>query len=128
MTTIIGVLAVCGFLISLYGFLVEQKFRQNPNYKPVCDINNRISCSKAFMSEYGKLFGVTNTLAGMAYYGLVFVLVILGFSNLLFYLTAIGVGASFFFAYLLIFKVQSLCLVCFATYIINALLFIFAFL
>ncbi len=127
MNMIVAVLSVLGFLVSLYGYFVEQKFRADPTYKPACDINDQVSCSKAFMSQYGKLFGVTNTIAGMAFYCLVFVLAILGFSQLLFYLTAMGVGASIFFGFLLIFKVQSYCLVCLATYVINGLLFIFTF-
>ena len=38
-------LSIAGFLISLYGFSIEQKLKTNPNYKPMCDISDRASCT-----------------------------------------------------------------------------------
>ena len=41
-------LPLIGFLLSLYMFIVERKPENNPSYKPVCNLSDRVSCTKAF--------------------------------------------------------------------------------
>ncbi|GAB6030067.1 hypothetical protein CHUAL_005748 [Chamberlinius hualienensis] len=45
--------------ISIYSFYVEWRLEMSPDHKPLCDISDGISCTKAFKSEYGKAFGLT---------------------------------------------------------------------
>lgn len=40
-----------GFTLSYYAYTVETAKEANKSYEALCDINDRISCSKVFMSE-----------------------------------------------------------------------------
>jgi vitamin-K-epoxide reductase (warfarin-sensitive) len=120
----IALVAAIGFALSLYGYFVERKIMENPAYKPACDLSDRISCSKPILSEYGKLFFVSNTLVGMAFYGLVFVLALLGLAYPIFLLSCVSLGATLVLAYILYFKVGSFCLICHAIYLVNIVLFV----
>ena len=119
-------LAVVGFIVSLYGFLIELWIKKDPTYKPACDLSDRVSCSKPILSKYGKLLGVSNTILGMGYYLAVSALALFGFMDLLILVTAAGALASVGFAYILYFKIKSFCLICSATYAINIALLIIA--
>ena len=54
------VLGVIGFLLSWYSYYAEKKFCRTRR-KMICDINDKISCTKAFTSVYGKTFGISNS-------------------------------------------------------------------
>lgn len=41
-----------GLVLSLYAYKVEISKENDANYTAICDINEYISCTKAFMSEY----------------------------------------------------------------------------
>ena len=68
MMFVIVLLAVLGFGISLYTYITEQKVKLNPEYKPVCDLSDRISCSKPMKSQYANIFFLSNA-AGYALAG-----------------------------------------------------------
>ncbi len=122
MITIIFILAVIGFCISLYTYLLEKKVKQNPGYKPVCDISDKISCTKPMKSAYANIFYISNALVGMVFYAVMAVGAFLNLHQLLFILACIGCIGSIVLAYFLFFKVKSFCLLCTSLYIINALL------
>ena len=124
---LLEILAVIGFLLSLYAFYVEKKFEANNKYHAACDINDRVSCTKAFKSKYGHTFGISNSIFGMIFYVIVFVLLFMNFTNIVFYLSTLSLLGSIYLAYILYFKVKSFCLVCNAIYIVNILLFVFSF-
>ncbi len=127
MNFVIILLAAVGFAISLYGYFVEEKVKADSSYKPICDISEQVSCSKAFSSQYGKLLGFTNTVAGMIFYAAVLLLTIFGYDQLVFYSSVAACAASVGLAYILFFRVKSYCLVCTAIYAINILLLIFSY-
>lgn len=116
------VLACIGFALSLYASIVEKKLKDDPAYKPACDISDRISCSKVATSSYANLFFVSNALAGMLFYALVIILTVFDYERLLMIVLVCGALMSIYLAYILYAKIKSLCLVCTATYIINAAL------
>lgn len=118
----ITILAILGLVVSAYAVYLEKKVKADPNYKPLCDIFDKISCSKPIVSLYGKIFGVSNALLGILYYMTILILSLLGQKQLLLYLALAGVAVSFFLAYILCTKIKTFCLVCVTTYIINGLL------
>lgn len=118
--------AALGLVVTGYGLYVEKQLKDNVQYKPMCDISDMISCSKPINSAYGKHFGIPNIILGMIFYASMIVLSMLGFTTLVQLGAAVGLIATFYFAYILYFKVQSLCLICTTTYVINILLFIAA--
>lgn len=47
------ILSLFGLLVALYSYYVKVSYYKNPTkYKAVCDINERISCTKVLISEY----------------------------------------------------------------------------
>ncbi len=120
------IVSIIGLLLSLYSCYVEIKSK-NKNYKAVCDINNKISCTKAFNSHYGKTFGISNSFYGMIFYIIVFLLSFYSMTYV-FYLSLIAVLGSIYLAYILYFKVRSFCLICNSIYLVNILLLVFSYL
>ena len=123
----IYIISIIGFLLSAYAFFVERKIKKSNSYKPLCDISKKISCTKAFGSEYGSLAGVSNSSAGIFFYLVVVFLAFIGQLNYIFYLAIISVISSVYLAYTQITKIKSFCLVCSGIYIVNLLLLFFSY-
>lgn len=117
-------LTALGFVFSVYLYTVEKKLQTNPQYKPACDINDRISCSTVAQSGYGDLFFVPFSLMGIFYYPFLAIFVWLRFYWLFFVATGISVLLSVYLAYLQLFKIRAICLVCSLIYLINFALFL----
>ncbi|KAI2798045.1 Vitamin K epoxide reductase complex subunit 1-like protein 1 [Blomia tropicalis] len=73
-----------GMILSLYGLYVEVQHDLQPSFEAMCDINPTISCSAAFLSDYGKGFGILppqlalrNPIFGILFYLTMLVLVLL---------------------------------------------------
>jgi vitamin-K-epoxide reductase (warfarin-sensitive) len=118
------ILTISGFLISLYAFYIEKKMTKNPEYKPVCDLSDKVSCSKPIKSPYGKFFPVPNSIIGMIFYALMFLIALFGCQTLVFYGAVAACLVSIFLAYILLVKIKSYCLICFSMYVVNILLLI----
>jgi len=125
---IIEIFSIIGFALSIYAFKVENKLKTNKKYKAICDVNNKISCSKTFKSKYGHLAGFSNSLGGIFFYALIFILAIYNLNDLIFYLSLLGFFGILYLAYLSFIKLRTYCLVCSLVYILNILLLVFAYL
>lgn len=120
----IFILSLIGFAIATYATITEKKIEENPDYKPACDINDRISCSKPLKSPYAKLFFISNSLLSMIFYGAMALLAFIGAHTLILLGSIAACAVSAYLAYLLYFKIKSLCLVCTSLYVVNILLLI----
>ncbi|XP_018354409.1 PREDICTED: vitamin K epoxide reductase complex subunit 1 isoform X1 [Trachymyrmex septentrionalis] len=80
-----GIVFTCvlGLVLSYYAYTVEVKKDQDDSYQPMCDISEHISCTKVFMTEYGKGFGlfpkdsvfnIRNPIYGLIFYTLIAIL------------------------------------------------------
>jgi len=136
--------SVCfvGICLSAYALVIEFQTESDPNYKPMCDFSDSVSCSKALLSKWGKGFGIVGPLLGHEHIlnqrnpvlGIIFytLLVILGSINyiivatLVIWLAVLSNLASIYLAVVLYFDVKSLCLVCVSSYIVNFILLIMA--
>ncbi len=114
-------LGVLGLALTLYAIYVKNKSEEEKNYKPYCDINKHISCTKAFKSKYFTVFYFPNTVYGLFYY---ITVIILSYrlAHFIFYVSIPAVIFSLYLAYLSYFKQKNFCLVCTATYIISFML------
>lgn len=124
MITSIFLLSLVGLAVSVYTYLLEEKIKKEPTYKPVCDLSDRISCSKPIKSNYGKLFFISNSLMGMLYYVVVGLLALVDAHTLLLILSSVALLLSGILAYILYFKIKSFCLLCNAIYLVNILIFV----
>ncbi len=111
-------LAVAGLGISMYALWVKQKIRHSNNYRPICDIRDNISCTKALGSRYSATAGVPNPAMGILYYIVIIVLTYCEPDLLLFPATA-AVLFSLYLAYISYVVQRNFCLVCSATYAVN---------
>lgn len=118
------VISIIGLVLSAYAYYVERRSSSEKKYKAVCDISDRMSCSKAFRSSYGSHMGISNSVLGVGFYLIVGLLSYFSFDNLVFYLSAISVIGSVYLAYVLYFKLKNLCIVCTSIYIVNIILLI----
>jgi vitamin-K-epoxide reductase (warfarin-sensitive) len=116
--------ASLGLLISLYAYFIKRKRARNKDYRPVCDINERISCTKALESEYGNFFVVSNALVGIFFYGLLLILAWAGSVESIFVLSCLSVLGSVYLAYLSFVKLKVVCPLCVLIYAINVALLI----
>ncbi len=112
-------LSFLGLALSLYSFLIEQRIKQDPNYKPMCDFSDRASCSKPILSGYGRLLGISNSIVGSIFYAFLFNVAWRGLAQVAFWLSAAACVGSVFLAVILYTKIRTLCLICHAIYAIN---------
>jgi vitamin-K-epoxide reductase (warfarin-sensitive) len=120
------ILAVLGFGISFYTYLLEQKLKEQSDYKAACDLADWASCTKPIKSSYANIFYFSNAVVGMLFYILVIIFSALGAMKLLFFASLAACLASAVLAYLLYFKIKSLCILCTSLYLINVILLILA--
>ena len=121
---IIELFSIIGMLISVYAFKTELKSKHNKKYKSFCDKNNKVSCTKTFSSKYGHILGIPNSLFGIVYYLILFLLLVYSSGNLIFPLTLLAFLGSIFLAYLSFVKLKVTCLICISIYLINIILLI----
>src|SRR3989344_3167230 len=119
---IIQILAISGLLLSGYALYVKGRAESDKDYSPLCDFNEHISCTKAFLSKEGSLTGFPNPLLGIIFYAVIFILDVLQYSNTLWYLSIVALIASVYLADTSYFKQKNFCLVCTAIYLINFIL------
>ena len=120
------ILSFIGIILSIYAYSVERKSKKQENYKAICDINERMSCSKAFSSKYGSILGISNAIKGIFFY---IILIILSFISLkaVFYLSILSLLGTVYLVYVLYFKLKNFCIVCTLIYLVNILLLIFSY-
>ncbi len=126
--SLIITLSIIGLLLSIYASYTEMKLSKNKKHKALCDIHDKISCTKAFSSEYGKMFGVSNSLAGIGFYILLIILAFLNYQMIIFYLAIASMLATIYLAYVSFFKLKNLCIVCTLIYIVNIILLVASYL
>ncbi len=124
MNLLIILLSFIGFCISLYAYFVDQNLKKDPNYQPVCNISDRISCTKPITSPYGKLLGFSNSYLGLVYYPILALLAIVGNDISLLVLATGSLLFTLYLAYILFTKIKSLCLICLTIYAVNISLFL----
>ncbi|CAK8676952.1 vitamin K epoxide reductase complex subunit 1-like [Clavelina lepadiformis] len=131
-------LCACGIMLSAYAYYVEIKKAGNEDYEALCDVNDYISCSTVFTSEYGRGFGIIQHVFGHDHllnqpngiFGLMlFALQLTGIfwkgktmSAFLFWTTGTAICGCIYLAYILAFVLHDFCVVCVSTYVVIVLL------
>lgn len=118
------ILCVIGFAVSAYGFFIEKRLKKDPNYKPMCEISDKASCTKPFQSSFSKMLGISNTVVGMVFYAAIAFFSWFGLYQLVLIGSAAACFVSLYLAYILYAKIRTLCLICTSTYLINGMLFL----
>ncbi|XP_015605401.1 vitamin K epoxide reductase complex subunit 1-like protein 1 [Cephus cinctus] len=132
-----GLISACltGLGLAYYAYVVETAKEKDNLYEAMCDISEHVSCTKAFMSKYGKGFGLipkdSILYAPNSIYGLIFYFTVLILSTLNYYsstlaLLALGILANISSVYLacILYLLNDICIVCVSNYIVNAIILI----
>ncbi len=133
--------AVLSALLSILGIAVSVELTRihvfvhtDPSYRSICAVNEGINCETVAVSPYSVFAGLPLSVWGIGGYLMTGVLSIWALSSrrlhsawpcgLMLMITSGFVGVSLILAYLSVTKIDSLCLFCLGSYIINLLLFI----
>ncbi len=118
--------AVVGLAAATASLYVHYHLLTQVGYASPCDINATFSCSDAYRSQYGSLFGVPVALLGVLWFAFVIVLVLVssggptsvqeGLPAYLFVLSTIGLAVILYLAYAAFFVLKELCIFCLITY------------
>jgi len=134
-------LCLSGLALSLYAYYVEEMMEASAgDYEPLCDVSERVSCSKVFNTTFARGFGLVdkvvgadhwlnqrNPVYGVAFYAAMVFLSLFDvhfFIKLQIFLAVLSNAGSVYLAYLLAYVIEAVCVVCVATYAVNFLLLV----
>ncbi|KAF4514165.1 UNVERIFIED_CONTAM: hypothetical protein B566_EDAN019262 [Ephemera danica] len=131
-----------GLVLCWYAFVVEMTKELDEKYEALCDISEHMSCSRVFMSRYGKGFGLIglivgddsawnqpNPIFGAALYIAILMMTQCHTSRWALtqvVLCAIINAGSLYLACILYFVLHDFCVVCVSTYLVNLVLLLLA--
>jgi uncharacterized membrane protein/protein-disulfide isomerase len=126
--------AVLGLGASSWSTYVHYSLLTVPGYTSFCDVSGAVSCTQAYLSQYGSLWGVPVALGGVVYFATVLLIAGVagqssarGRENVPAYVFALSTVALAFVLYLgwaSLFKLNTVCLLCAATYVAVIALFV----
>lgn len=128
------VLALGGLAASGASSWVHLKLLTQPGYVSPCDVNATVSCTQAYLSPYGSLFGVPVAILGAIWFAAVLALLVAAprgtpafqenVGAYIFALSTAGLAIVLYLAYASFFLLKSVCLLCAGTYVAVIGLFI----
>lgn len=120
-------LSVLGLGASAWSSYVHYALLTRPGYTSICDVNSTVSCTQAYLSQYGSIWGVPVALAGVLFFALVLLLAGLGgrltvqarenVPAYIFALSTVGLAVVLYLAWASVFRLQTLCVFCTLTYV-----------
>jgi uncharacterized membrane protein/protein-disulfide isomerase len=131
--TLLLLLTLLGLVATSWSAWVHYQLLQNPSLTSVCDISAAVSCTDAYRSAYGTLFGVPVALFGVCWFAGVLLLQVgaraetPAAGNVESYVFALSVPALAFSAWLAYaswFVLHVVCLLCLTTYVAVAGIFL----
>ncbi len=118
--------AVIGLAAATASSYVHYRILTQPAYVSPCDINATFSCSDAYRSQYGSLFGVPVAVFGLLWFAFFIVLTLVASRGpatareslpaYLFAWSTIGLAVILYLAYAAFFVLKELCIFCLVTY------------
>ena len=109
--------------------------QESPSF---CNVSDYINCDAAVLSEYSSIFGIQNSIFGFSFYSVILLVVLasifLGegikkhFIRVVFLSSVLASLYGIYLGYILVAKVNALCILCIGSYIINFALALFSYL
>jgi uncharacterized membrane protein/protein-disulfide isomerase len=128
------VLALGGLAASGASSWVHHRLLTQPGYVSPCDVNATVSCTQAYLSQYGSLFGVPVAILGAIWFAVVLALLLAAprgtpafrenVAAYVFVLSTAGLAVVLYLAWASFFVLKALCLLCLATYVAVVGLFV----
>jgi uncharacterized membrane protein/protein-disulfide isomerase len=113
---------------------VHYQLLTRPGYTSFCDVSSAVSCTQAYLSQYGSFWGVPVALGGVFYFA--FVLAMAGIAGrpkaaaresapaYIFAVSTIALAFVLYLAWASFFQLRALCLLCATTYVAVIAIFI----
>jgi len=136
------VLSLAGIGISAFALWIEIQGEEDDSYKPPCDLEENISCSVMFNSQYGTGFGLVhkflgarhpanqpNNVYGAIFYAFLFLLSLFNYKFIATFqvlLSLISLAGSAYLGYVSFFLLKNICVITAATAGVNFLLLCFS--
>jgi uncharacterized membrane protein/protein-disulfide isomerase len=117
--------AAVGLGFALASAWVHYQILHNPFYSSICDVNATFSCTEAYTSRYGAIWGVPTALIGVLYFAFVLCLIAIcrrsatasrNVAGYVFTVSTIGLAGVLYFAYASFFILKAVCLLCVGSY------------
>jgi uncharacterized membrane protein/predicted DsbA family dithiol-disulfide isomerase len=119
--------SLLGLAASSTSAVVHYRLLTQPGFGSFCDISAAMSCSDAYLSRFGTIWGVPVALAGVFFFTAMLVIVAIGGRDssparenvpaYVFALSVAGLGFSLYLAWASLFVLKTLCLLCASTYL-----------
>jgi protein-disulfide isomerase/uncharacterized membrane protein len=126
--------AALGLGASLTSSYVHYRLLTDPSYSSFCDVNATVSCTQAYLSQYGSFRGIPVALAGVFFFVLVLLLAGAGgrprsaahesAPGYIFALSTIGLAFVLYLGWASYFQLKMFCMLCAVTYVAVIGLFI----
>ena len=121
-------LAALGLGASAWSSYVHYQLLTRPGYSSFCDVNSTVSCTQAYLSQYGSLWGVPVALGGVLYFTIVLLLAGIGGRRptpaardsvpaYIFALSTFALAFVLYLAWASFFRLNAVCLLCAVTYV-----------
>jgi uncharacterized membrane protein/protein-disulfide isomerase len=126
--------ALFGLGASAWSSYVHYQLLTEPGYSSFCDVNATVSCTQAYLSPYGSLWGIPVALGGVFFF--TFVLLMLGVGGgrtqqfrenvpaYIFVVSTVALAVVLYLAWASFFKLGAVCMLCVATYVAVIAIFI----
>ena len=121
------ILSAAGLVFAGASSWVHYQLLTDPTYASPCDINATFSCSQAYVSRYGSVWGVPVALGGLAWFALVGLIAAFAepsskagespAGTYIFVLSIVGLAAVLYLGYASFFVLKTGCLLCIGTYV-----------
>jgi uncharacterized membrane protein len=125
--TLVMVFAALGLAASATSTYVHYQLLTRPGYTSVCDVSATVSCTDAYLSEYGSFGGVPVAPIGVLYFVVVLLLAAFGarpkaaaresVPGYIFVLSTLALAFVLYLAYGSFFVLKAVCLFCLTTYV-----------
>lgn len=132
--TLLILFALIGLGASTVSSYVHYKLLTEPSYQSFCDVGATVSCTQAYLSQYGSFMGVPVALGGVIFFAMALALAALGGGAAsparetapayIFLLSTIGLAFALYLAWSSYFVLKVFCILCAITYVSVIALFI----
>lgn len=113
---------------------VHYKLLTDPAYTSFCDVSGAVSCTQAYMSQYGSFMGVPVAVLGVVFFALVLLLAGIGGRQgsasrdtvpaYIFALSTVGLAFVLYLGWASFFVLKAFCILCAITYVAVIALFV----
>jgi uncharacterized membrane protein/protein-disulfide isomerase len=125
--TLLLAFALLGLGASTVSSYVHYQLLTNPSYTSFCDVNASVSCTQAYLSQYGSFMGVPVAIAGVIFFAIAAVLAgVAGgprskarenAAGYIFLLSTVGLAFALYLAYASYIQLGIFCILCAITYV-----------